>query len=539
MKQSHAELNAEVQAHRERIHQMGGAAKLAQRRQQGNLNARERIALLCDEGSFSEIGEFARSARPEDQERTPADGIVTGFGRVDGRTIAVASFDLTMMGASSTITNIRKLTFLVQSASRAGFPCVFLIESAGARMPDIQGAVGMGRVGQMPRHYRERDVPWLCAVLGPCYGMGTWYAVQSDFSVMRRDATFSVSSPKVTAVAMSEAVTAEQLGGADLHAETTGQIDLVTDTDAEAIAALRRALSYLPSNHKLPAPGSDAPFTAASPEDVEAFLPVARNKVYDGRKFVELLADTGSVMSYRARYGPTLETAFARLAGRTVGIIASNPKRKGGAIDGPSCDKMTEFVVLCDSFNIPIVLLADTPGFLVGLQAEQGGVAGRIMNNLRALALATVPKIAVVVRKSYGQAYLNMGAGVADVLAVLTTGEVGFVDPAVAVSVVHNRRPEAAAGAAGAGSSAGAGDSAGAGKGAAPGPDTAKDDYASLVDDMVVSNSPYELAGIFAAHAVIRPRETREWLLQMLEVYQLRLSNGVGEHRLANWPTSL
>lgn len=528
MKQAHDDLNAELRAHRERIHQMGGAAKLAQRRRQGNLNARERIALLCDADSFSEIGEFARSARTEDQDRTPADGIVTGFGRVDGRSIAVASFDLTMMGASSTITNIRKLTFLVQSASRAGFPCVFLIESAGARMPDIQGAVGMGRVGQMPRHYRERDVPWLCAVLGPCYGMGTWYAVQSDFSVMRRDATFSVSSPKVTSVAMSETVTAEQLGGADLHADTTGQIDLVTDTDEQAIAALRRALSYLPSNHRLPAPLSAAPVSAASPDEVEALIPVARNKVYDGRRLVELLADSGSVMPYRARYGPTLETAFGRLGGRTVGFVASNPKRKGGAIDGPSCDKMTEFIVLCDSFNIPLVLLADTPGFLVGLQAEQGGVAGRIMNNLRALAMATVPKIAVVVRKSYGQAYLNMGAGVADVLAVMTTGEVGFVDPAVAVSVVHNRRPDSDAGS---GSSSGAGNDLNS--------DTSQGRYASLIDDMVVSNSPYELAGIFAAHAVIRPRDTRAWLLQMLEVYQLRTTGGVGEHRLANWPTSL
>lgn len=502
--------DAELLARRQQIHQMGGAAKLAARRQQGILNARERIALLCDAGSFSEMGEFAHSARTEDRERSPADGIITGFGRVDGRTVAVASFDLTTMGASSTITNIRKLTFLIQGASRAGVPCVFLIESAGARMPDIQGAVGMGRVGQMPRHYRERDVPWLCAVLGPCYGMGTWYAVQSDFSVMRRDATFSVSSPKVTAVAMSEEVTAEQLGGSELHAETTGQIDLVTNTDEEAIAALRRALSYLPSNHKLPAPHHEGPVTAASPDEVEAHIPAARNKVYDGRRLVELLADSSSVMPYRARHGVTLETAFARLGGRTVGFVASNPKRKGGAIDGPSCDKMTEFVVLCDSFNIPIVLLADTPGFLVGLQAEQGGVAGRIMNNLRALALATVPKIAVVVRKSYGQAYLNMGAGVADVLAVMTIGEVGFVDPAVAVSVVHNQRPDAN-----------------------------NDAYSSLVDQMVVSNSPYELAGIFAAHVVIRPRDTREWLLQMLEVYQLRTTGGVGEHRLANWPTSL
>jgi len=166
--------------------------------------------------------------------------------------------------------------------------------------------------------------------------------------------------------------------------------------------------------------------------------------------------------------------------------------------------------VLCDSFNIPLVILADTPGFLVGLQPELDGVAGKIMNNLRALALSTVPKLAVVVRKSYGQAYINLGAGVADALAVMTTGEVGFVDPAVGVSVVHNRRAQD-------------GDAA----------------FSALLDQMVVSNSPFELAGIFAAHAVIRPGETRGWLIRMLEVYRRRATNGVGRHRLATWPTSL
>ncbi|GGC86568.1 acyl-CoA carboxylase subunit beta [Chelatococcus reniformis] len=505
-----SDLAAELDARRRKVHAMGGEAKLAARRERGILNARERIDALVDPGSFTELGEFAHSARDEDKDRTPAEGIVTGFGRVEGREVAVASFDLTTLGASSSVTNIRKLAFLKTSASRAGIPCAFLIESAGARMPDIQGAVGMGRIGLLPANNRDRDVPWVCAVLGPCYGMGTWYAVQSDFSVMRRDATFSVSSPKVVSVALSQELTPEELGGSDVHAEVTGQIDLVTDTDAEAIAALRRFLAYLPSNCAEAPPRAEGPVQAHAAEEVDALIPAARHKIYDGRKLVELLADAGSVMPYRQRYGRTLETSLARLNGRPVGIIASNPMRKGGAIDGPSCNKMTEFIVLCDSFNIPLVLLADTPGFLIGLKPELDGVAGMIMNNLRALALASVPKLAVVVRKSYGQAYLNLGGGVADALAVMTTGEVGFVDPAVAVSVVHNRRPE-------------------------PGDNS----YAELMDDMVVSNSPFELAGIFAAHAVIRPGETREWLIRMLDVYQRRMQGGVSQHRLATWPTSL
>ena len=500
----------ELADRRRKVHAMGGEAKLKARRDRGILNARERIDVLCEPGSFAEMGEFASSARSEDRDRTPADGIVTGFGRVDGRDVAVASFDLTTLGASSAAINIRKLAFLKDSASRAGIPCAFLIESAGARMPDIQGAVGMGRIGQMSSTNRDRDVPWVSAVLGPCYGMGTWYTVLSDFSVMRKDAAFAVSSPKVTSVALSQEVTPEELGGAAVHADVTGQIDLVTDTDTQAIEALRRFLSYLPSNNQEAPPRARLPPQAPSAAQVEALIPVERNKIYDGRRLVECLADVGSVMPFRASYGRTLHTALVRMDGQPVGVVASNPLRKGGAIDGQSCDKMTEFVVLCDSFNIPIVLLADTPGFLVGLQAEHDGVAGKIMNNLRALALSTVPRIAVVVRKSYGQAYLNLGAGVADALAVMTTGEVGFVDPAVAVSVVHNRRAE-----------------------------DGDDEYAALVDQMVVSNSPFELAGIFAAHAVIRPGETRDWIIRMLEVYRRRRGGGIGLHRLSTWPTSL
>ncbi|MCC7272551.1 MAG: methylmalonyl-CoA carboxyltransferase [Alphaproteobacteria bacterium] len=504
------ELARDFAARRQAVHAMGGGAKLEARRGRGLLDARARIALLCDSGSFREIGEFAHSARAEDRGRTPADGSVTGFGTVEGRAVAVASFDMTTLGASSAMINIRKLNFLKDAAVKAAIPCAFLIESAGARMPDIQGAVGMGRIGQMNSTNRVRDTPWVTAVLGPCYGMGTWYTVLSDFAVMRRDATFSVSSPKVTSVALSQEVTPEELGGSELHSELTGQIDLVTDSDEEAIAALRRFLGYLPSHAGEAPPRAGGPVEAHPPERLDGLIPRPRNRIYDGRKLVEYLADIGSVMPFRPSYGRTLETALARIDGRVVGVIASNPQRKGGAIDGPSCNKMTEFVVLCDSFNIPLLLLADTPGFLIGLQAEREGIAGKIMNNLRALSLATVPKLAVVVRKSYGQAYLNLGGGVADAVAVMTTGEVGFVDPAVAVSVVHNRRAQD-------------GDAA----------------YEALLQGMVVSNSPYELAGIFAGHAVIQPAETRDWVIGMLEVYRRRAAGGNGQHRLATWPTSL
>jgi len=222
------------------------------------------------------------------------------------------------------------------------------------------------------------------------------------------------------------------------------------------------------------------------------------------------IADRDSLLIWRELHGRPLCTGFMRIAGRPVGVVASNPLHKGGAIDGAAASKMTEFIVLCDSFNLPLVLMADTPGFMVGLQAEHEGVAGKIMNNIQALMLASVPKLGIVMRKSYGQAYLNMGGGMTDAMALWTTGEIGFVDPAVAVSVVHNARSQA---------------------------DT--DDYEAKLAQMVVDNSPYALASIFAAHAIIRPGETRAWLARMLDVMTRRPRGGLSAHKLATWPTSL
>jgi len=504
----HDKLISTLAQKRARVQAMGGETKLKARKAQGILNARERIALLCDPGSFSEIGEFAVSVRPEDAERTPADGIIVGFGMVEGRNVAVAAFDLTTLGASSAFNNITKLRYMRENAAKIGVPCVFLIESAGARMPDIQGARGMGRIGMISQRGREREAPWITAVLGPCYGMGTWYAVQSDMAIIRKGASMSVSSPKVTSVALSEEVTPEQLGGWEVHARTTGQIDAAVGSDEEAIALIRRTLSYLPSNATEPPPV--AAEIAAPEGEVEAVVPVERNRIYDVKKALDAIADKGSLQPWRELYGRTLFTGFMRINGRPVGVVASNPLHKGGAIDGPACDKMTEFVVLCDSFNLPLVLMADTPGFLVGLQAEHKAVAGKIMNNLQALSLASVPKLGIVMRKSYGQAYLNLGGGMVDAMAVWTTGEIGFVDPAVAVSVVHNARPG-----------------------------QKSEEYEAQLKGMMQDSTPYDLTAIFAAHAVIRPNETRAWLDRMLDVFARRRDKRVSAHKLATWPTSL
>ncbi|MCW5731184.1 MAG: methylmalonyl-CoA carboxyltransferase [Alphaproteobacteria bacterium] len=489
---------------------MGGPEKLARRAAEGLLNARERLAMLADPGSFSEIGLFAVSARPEDRERSPADGVVSGYARIDGREVALAASDLTVLGASSARVASQKIAHLRNSAIRNGMPFLLLGECAGARMPDAQGAAGMGGIGLGYGFNRRRETPWITAILGPSFGLSTWFAVQSDFVVMRKGAALAVSSPKVTAVAISEEIDPEELAGWRLQSEVTGLVDQVTETDEEALAVIRRLLAYLPGHAGELPPEAPERAPARPAEEILALLPESRGKVYDARKVLECIFDAGSLFPFKERFGRSIFTGLARLAGRSIGVIACNPLFKGGALDADACDKAASFIVFCDSYNIPFVQFADTPGFLIGQAGERQRVGGKIMNYVQALELASVPKLAVIMRKSYGQAYLNLGGGLSDEIAAWFTSEIGFVDPAVGVSVVHNLRREQ---------------------------DPAR--YDELARAMARDNSPYDLAGIFAAQTVIDPRETRDWLQRMLEVHRRRPGGGIGNHRLSVWPTTL
>jgi acetyl-CoA carboxylase carboxyltransferase component len=491
---------------------MGGAAKLEKRRAAGVLNARERIEHLLDQGSFIESGLFGTSAVYEaDREKTPADGKVAGFGQLDGREIAIVSNDFTVMGASSSATNGKKISHIKRVATQRGLPIVFLGESSGARMPDTMGSRGMGSMlGNDPTQYqRMRETPWAGAVLGYCYGSSTWYTGLSDFSVMRKGAIMSVSSPRLVELAVKEQVDPEEIGGWRLHAEVTGLIDQVVDTDEEALAAVRKFLSYMPSHHNEAPPVHAVPVGSGEEmRDILNLLPPSRTQVYDVRKVIKTVVDCDSYFELKARFGKVAVTALARLDGRTVGIIANNPLFKGGALDTDACEKITNFIVLCDSFNIPIVMFVDTPGFIIGKEAEQKRAPGKIMNFMSALALVTVPKLSVILRKSYGQAYLNMGGGRnSDDVAAWPTAEISFMTPTFAADIVHGLSP------------------------GEPG-------FEDVLADMERNSSVWDAAAIYAVQSVIRPHETRNYLIRMLQVHRLRLSNGVGQHLMRTWPTT-
>ena len=489
---------------------MGGTEKLGKIRSAGLLNVRERIDYLLDPNTFRETGLFGVSYIPEMRESTPTDGKVTGFGKIAGRRVGVVGYDFTVKGSSSSFTNNRKMSHIKDTGRRRGFPIVFLSESTGVRMPDIMGE-GMGLTVESDRFFRTREAPWAAAILGNAYGSASWHACCSDFCVMRKGSVMAVASPRVVSMAIGREITPEDLGGWQVLAEHSGFADMVVDTDQQALDAIKAFLSYLPTNRNERPPVAAVPEGADEPiKNVLDLIPESPSQVYDVRKVIRSIADPDSMFEIKDRFGRSATTCFARLDGQSIGIVANNPMFKGGAIDVDACVKITDFIVLCDSYNVPIVFLQDQPGFLVGPEAERRGIVGRVINWMNALLQVTVPKFSIILRKSYGRGFINMGgAATADEIAAWWGAEVSFMNPRTAVSVVHGVKEE--------------------------------DDperYRELLKDMARNGSAYDLAAVFGVREVIDPRETRAYLKEMLDVHMPRLNNGVGRHLLANWPTS-
>lgn len=327
---------------------------------------------------------------------------------------------------------------------------------------------------------------------------------------MRKGAVMAVASAALATLAIGQTVDPEDLGGWRLHSEVTGLVDRVTETDEEALKLIQRFLSYLPSHQNEPPPV--VPDWEAPDIDLHRLseiVPDSRRRGYDVRRVIEAIADKDSVFEIKPQFGKCAVVGLGRLGGRTVGFVANNPMQKAGALDVAGCEKITRFLVLCDSFNIPIVMLVDTPGFVIGIEGERQKAPGKIMNFMSALQQCSVPKLSVIMRKSYGQAYLNMGGGRnSDDVVAWPTAEVSFMDPAYAVQIVTAGRV------------------------------SNEETIAQIRRSMEKDSDVWGLAEIYAVQDVIPPDETREYLIQMLSIHQMQLSNGVGQHQLANWPTT-
>jgi acetyl-CoA carboxylase carboxyltransferase component len=505
------EQRKDLEARRRQARAMGSPKRLAERKADGILNARERIDHLFDAASFSESGLLAHSQEAEmPREKSPADGMVSGFGRVDGRLVGVNAADFTTLGSSSARIQGKKQDRIRDLCVKNGIPLAQLIECGGGRIPDFMGAVGMGTLTEGRAYHRPRIIPSATAILGKSFGYGAFSSVLSDYTVMRKGAVMAVSSDNVTSVAISESGDEQALGGWDLHTSQTGLVDKAVGTDQEAIEVVKRYLSYMPDHNRKITPRTETP---AGSDDacasVDALLPENRAQVYDVRKIIQAIVDPDSWFPVKERFAKVAVTGLARLDGRAIGIVATNPYFKGGALDPDACDKITNFIVTCDSFNIPMIFLHDTPGFLVGAESERNRLAGKIVTFVQALELATVPTIALVMRKSFGQAMLNMGVGKTDETVCWFAGEISFMDPAVAVSVAYNLKQE-----------------------------DDPDRFAELLQEVTDATSAYDLAGAYVANDVIDPRETRAYLINALNIHCRRLSGGVGEHLLQNWPAA-
>ena len=505
-------LLAEYEARRAKALAGGGAEKYAKRTAAGIWNARERIAYLVDKGSFLESGLFGASGvYPEQADETQTDGKLAGYARINGRDVCIVVNDFTVKGASTSATNSKKIAHMKRAATERGMPLVLIGESTGARLPDAMGSRGMGLLlgNDITQFRRLRETPMCAAALGPSFGSSTWLTCQADFSVMQKGAVVAVSSPRLVSMALGEKVDAEDLGGWRLHAEVTGLADLVVDKEEDVFDAIKRFLSYLPGHHMEPPP--DAPVPAGSGADMDkvfSVLPESRTQVYDMKRIIRAVVDRDTLFELKPRFGKSAVVGLARLGGRSVGIVANNPLHRGGALDADACRKIVDFLVLCDSFNVPIVLLADTPGFQIGTEAERAGAPGKIMNFMNAMTLLTVPRLSVIIRKSYGRAYVCMGGGRhSDDVAAWPTAEVSFMSPEFATKIVH---------------------------GVGIGEPGFEEKFREIQKDAGV----WGLAEVYAAQAVIRPEETRDYLIRMLEVYRLRPTKGVGQHLMRSWPTS-
>ena len=510
----------ELEERRTKALQMGGAEKIKRRHDSGKFTARERIDKLLDEASFFEVGMFNHSDVPGMEEKTPADSKVAGYGKIDGRRVVVVSNDFTVLAATSSRIAGRKEGELKTLAARRGQPVIYLGEAGGARMPDIMGSAGLASYGgggfdsYLQIMSRVRQTPMITAILGECYGMPTWMACLSDFVVQVKGSAMGVSGPRVVELALGETVNDEELGGWQVHAEITGNVDRVAENEEECFQIIRQYLSYMPSHcEELPPLNAVPQDSGKGMNQILDLLPEKRNRGYDMHKILKCIVDTNSLFPLKPTFGKSVITALARINGQVIGMVANQPMFNAGAMDTDGIDKVISFLCLCDSFNIPLVFFHDIPGFLVGKAAERKRVAARVMNYMNALGLLTVPRISIIVRKTYGMAFWNMcgtGCG-ADFLVAWPSAEMSFVDPAIAANVVYGGKPSAV--------------------------DKESAEWKSLMQQLRDDASPFGAAGRHYIHDVIAPGKTRDYIINALEISYNQRSKGISEHKLANWPT--
>ena len=430
----------------------GGEEKIAKQHAARKLTARERLALLIDDGTFTELGLHARphfSQRAMEGRLAPADGVITGYGKVDGSLVAVCAYDFTVMAGSMGMTGELKVTRLRELALTKRMPFVWLLDSAGARIQEAVGSLFAGS-GHLFREevIASGVIPQVAALMGPCAAGTAYIPGLADFVPMVKGrGSMALAGPHLVRAAIGEDVTQEELGGSRVHCRSSGVGDIEVASDEECIQRIKEYLSYFPA-HCEEAPPRRAvsdPVNRAE-EDLLDVLPETNRKPYDMYDVIRRIVDDGEWLDLKGQWAKTIITCLARMGGRPVGIVANQPRHLGGMLDIDSADKASRFVNLCNAFGIPLVFLMDVPGFMVGTKVEAAGIIRHGAKMLYAVANATVPKITVVLRKAYGAGYyvMNGRAYEPDLIVGWPSAEISVMGAEGAVEIVMRRQIEEA-----------------------------------------------------------------------------------------------
>ena len=490
----------DLHARRERAKMGGGEEKIARQHERGKLTARERIDLLVDAGTFVEIGIHAGphfSQRAMEGRDAPADGVITGWGEVDGRRCAIAAYDFTVMAGSMGMTGEIKMGRLRELALQQRIPLIWLLDSAGARIQEATGSLFAGS-GHLFREEVTMSgvVPLVAAMLGPCAAGTAYIPGLSDFVPMVvGQGAMALAGPHLTKAVTGEEISMEDLGGARVHCRKSGVGDLEVADDRECIAAVRSYLSFFPSNCEQRPPERET----SDPDDRMSerlldIVPESPRHPYDMYEVIREIVDDGEIFDIKPRFARTIITCLARFGGQPVGIVASQPKHLGGILENDSADKAARFVNLCDAFSIPLVFLQDVPGFMVGSKTEQAGIIRHGAKMLYAISRATVPKITVVVRKAYGAGYyvMNGKAYEPDLIVAWPSAEISVMGAEGAVNIIGRSAIEAS-----------------------DDPDATRE---AMLDEVRKVIDPYIAARNAMIDDVIDPRETRPTIIRGLRM---------------------
>jgi len=490
--------NKDLLQRREIIRAGGGSERIKKQHEEGKLTARERIDLLVDEGTFFEVDDHIRHRSTYfglDQKYFPADGVVTGIGKVNGREVAIFSQDFTVQGGSVGEMHAKKIVKIQDLAMKMGIPLIGINDSGGARIQEgVDALYGYGEI-----FYRNTlasgVIPQITVIAGPCAGGAVYSPAITDFVIMvDKTSKMFITGPEVIKAVTGEDVTQENLGGAEIHNSKSGVAHFIAKDDKDAMDIVKKILSYLPSNN-MEMPSITSPVDLPVDEALNSIIPESSNKPYDMIEIINRIVDPGTFLEVHQKFARSMITGFARINGRVVGIVANQPKVLAGVLDIDSSDKAARFIRFLDAFNIPVLTFADTPGFLPGTSQEYGGIIRHGAKLLFAYSEASVPKITVITRRDYGGAYIAMGSKHlgADLVMAWPTAEIAVMGADGAANVIFRNEIKNS-------------------------PDPEKTRSEKIKEYAETFSNPYVAASRGYVDTVILPSETREKIIRALEI---------------------